>query len=752
MKYDPLTDLWLPAPSNRCSLRSSLGGRRFGGEFRGRGGNGENPDILEGLSSVDRLYQFDPAFGVTKDGNGYVTSMVDVVNGWDAAQATEPDRPDFLERDPYLRYRPSIDFTRAATSQLEVTYAAGLNPSKANGFTLYLIAVVPHSEVTGSPHYPIGQWDAITGNSWVAVYGRSTGTPSGDVSSFWIRDEADTGYSVFENSNETTSRHGTHILRLQVNAGCTTAGIRVGECVDRTVAITGGQWNLPSTNLTLGNISHAVGMCRLGFVVAYDGVPSAGEDAAIVAKLRSQFVYDPSEETGCVVAFDSARRSAVDPIVNHVNGSTWTKTGAAAVYSESAVDFADAPAYDFPATGHYIAPDGSVGQLNGEAMAIVLVADQQVASKRILGSMVSGSETDGFVLGTSAGVNAELQLKKTGETTLIAASVGAMNARAHVVGEADLSTGAASLWMDGALEATATEVGHIGSTATQEALRLGASFNGSIYTHIWNDEVHALWLFGVIPSAATYRRIADYLDRSQAGNGKALKFEPEDFKALAWINADDVLVTGSGVSTAIDKTGNGNDFTQSTDADRPSLDTASAAYGLTPLMGYDGLTEWLDGLDFGDADGTTDLTVLAVCTRAVQTGQRVIVAKRFSTQDGWQLRTEAPNAKMVADDTAANIDTVAMSADTPSIVRGEIENGVGVEVFVDGTGGGQVAVALGDMSNAVNVTIGTQDAGANHFEGGIWEVIILDYNPTAAQRAGYAQSVNARTGLAIAGA
>lgn len=95
-------------------------------------------------------------------------------------------------------------------------------------------------------------------------------------------------------------------------------------------------------------------------------------------------------------------------------------------------------------------------------------------------------------------------------------------------------------------------------------------------------------------------------------------FNPLQINPKFWLDATDVnalSLSGTDVISMLDKSGNGNDFPQSTPANRPVVDSASNPTKVT----YDGVGEYLDGsANIGNFTGDTQGTFVVVIRNTVE--------------------------------------------------------------------------------------------------------------------------------------
>lgn len=127
----------------------------------------------------------------------------------------------------------------------------------------------------------------------------------------------------------------------------------------------------------------------------------------------------------------------------------------------------------------------------------------------------------------------------------------------------------------------------------------------------------------------------------------AAGFDPLVLSPIMWFDASDdstVTVAGLGVSTWADKSGNGNDVVQGTDANRPAYDDAN------DKITFDGVDEWLASAAFAGGDltqpgeiwvvhalGNTDKQPQINFTSGISASKRWIAMKGGSTDQDYRL-------------------------------------------------------------------------------------------------------------------
>lgn len=118
-------------------------------------------------------------------------------------------------------------------------------------------------------------------------------------------------------------------------------------------------------------------------------------------------------------------------------------------------------------------------------------------------------------------------------------------------------------------------------------------------------------------------------------------FRPTKIAGLQlWLKADAItgVAAGGTVATWPDSSGNGNDATQATEANKPTWQT-NVVNG-HPVVRLDGTDDWLDVSDQAGFDGGTGLTIYAVSKQAtLATGKALITKWDYQTQGAWGFQT-----------------------------------------------------------------------------------------------------------------
>lgn len=158
----------------------------------------------------------------------------------------------------------------------------------------------------------------------------------------------------------------------------------------------------------------------------------------------------------------------------------------------------------------------------------------------------------------------------------------------------------------------------------------------------------------------------------------------------------------------------------------------------------DGVDDYVSFDDHADLDAgaTDDLTLVAAMRAHATLAQAGIMVKKTNLVDagtaGYSLYTPATNptpTMLVSDGVNNPSDASAAGVLGDRIIAlGEREAGVTVEGFLDGVGDGGASDTSGDLSNAVDLRLMSDGAGANFYEGEWMSGGVLDRTLTAAQK------------------
>jgi len=219
-----------------------------------------------------------------------------------------------------------------------------------------------------------------------------------------------------------------------------------------------------------------------------------------------------------------------------------------------------------------------------------------------------------------------------------------------------------------------------------------------------------------------------------------LGFDPRNLSArlLVWSRSDlGAEMNGSTVSDWADSTGNGNDFSQATAADQPTL--ASGGLGGRPELTFDGSSDHMDGASFfGMVSAADDWTIVIVVrdwtwgdnsqlyyARGVLgtvgggvTRSNVGVTSEAGAGLGFGLWNATDgHVQAYGDDSQAQGAAAVMVG---------VCNGGSLTMRINGTAGSTASGTTGLQSNATTLQLGQGNNNVNPWDGAVSEVMIFD--------------------------
>jgi hypothetical protein len=218
------------------------------------------------------------------------------------------------------------------------------------------------------------------------------------------------------------------------------------------------------------------------------------------------------------------------------------------------------------------------------------------------------------------------------------------------------------------------------------------------------------------------------------------KFSPLDLAPHAWYRADDVVLSGSSITTWTDKSGNGNDLVQGTGSAQP---TQVTRYGRKSAS-FDGGDNVAGAYH---AALTQPYTIVLVGEITNFTSARVFV----DSDDG------ANRAQLRAAQTTGVLDFYAggfhtgqtLSAATVAAIC-VAANGASSEMYLDDFTDGAVDSGSSGAQAADGLTIGAGFSGGTPLLGFVSEVVVLNTLITTAERKSLGDYFTARyTGLTV---
>ena len=235
------------------------------------------------------------------------------------------------------------------------------------------------------------------------------------------------------------------------------------------------------------------------------------------------------------------------------------------------------------------------------------------------------------------------------------------------------------------------------------------------------------------------------------GNASGSGGQPQN---RLWLRADaGTLTTNGQVSAWNDQSGNGNNATQTTSANRPLFIASEPLANNRPVLRFDGSNDWMQtGTHITDNVGT--LMIVARKTAAGFGGYRTI----FTSQDFLMLgRTPSQDEWGAYNDGADRLYTPGTSIGTNAgaafQILGYRQNGLGagqLALFLNGT----ISTTLhnGGENSKTITTIGSNNngvSGTQHFPGDIAEVIFYGVVLNEAQRIIVENYLSSKYGVAI---
>jgi hypothetical protein len=225
-----------------------------------------------------------------------------------------------------------------------------------------------------------------------------------------------------------------------------------------------------------------------------------------------------------------------------------------------------------------------------------------------------------------------------------------------------------------------------------------------------------------------------------------------------WLRGDaGVLTSGSSVTNWLDQSGNGNNATQGTGANQPTV--VSGALNGLPVVRFDGINDWLaaDGVTsvFGGNDSAN--TVFVVMKLPVTAGNNRDILGLGSSTDAnpfYQLRATSGGDFLVAkrDDASVQKFVTAGATDTNPDVLSFVNSGTAVSAYKNGSQFiSSFDINVGTMTVDL-ATIGAQRAigflsGVVPFHGDIAEMLIYDTALNSTDRLAVEQYLAGHWGL-----
>lgn len=274
--------------------------------------------------------------------------------------------------------------------------------------------------------------------------------------------------------------------------------------------------------------------------------------------------------------------------------------------------------------------------------------------------------------------------------------------------------------------------------------------NANTYYDIWAEfSTGLLDTYSGAAAAYSMRRLSSTytgaclkVERSTDGTTKDIGFD--EAGNLDVLTLLEFVGTGDGrIHTWFDQSGNGNDATQTTDADQPLIVSSGSLIqeNEKPAMQFDGSDDYLLGANKTTIDNTA---IFSVIKSDSNTQDCVFIQTSFtagnfvtlglggigsSSAIGSRLAVGGPVVSQVGDSTFTSTDQ--------TLVSYLADNATG-QMFIDGI---QETDVVGSRNNFNATTIGARGDGLNNFFGKIQEVIFYDSDETS-NRTGIQTNIN----------
>lgn len=213
---------------------------------------------------------------------------------------------------------------------------------------------------------------------------------------------------------------------------------------------------------------------------------------------------------------------------------------------------------------------------------------------------------------------------------------------------------------------------------------------------------------------------------------------------LAWYRSDVGITQSSGVSSWSDQSGNGNNATQSTTSQKPTLVTGAVNNSVLPALSFDGANDRLTmPTDFSDLTAGASLFIVLKPTSTSGTCTPISVGNS-SNADALIVHTSNTNTTLVAynNTTSSSVSTSnnPITVNSYQVLEQTFEpggsNGTGT-ISVDGVQKAQATNLVSTLRNVsrANNSIGMNIAGADFFQGEIAEILFYKTKVTESKRA-----------------
>jgi hypothetical protein len=231
--------------------------------------------------------------------------------------------------------------------------------------------------------------------------------------------------------------------------------------------------------------------------------------------------------------------------------------------------------------------------------------------------------------------------------------------------------------------------------------------------------------------------------------GVASAFVPTDFAGLKlWLRADlGVTVTGSGVSTWADQSGIGDsnrNHTQSTDAQRPTVNASDAAYNGKPTLSFAAASsQTLVSGTWSVAPPSSDFTLVIVGNADNAATTEIFISDDAAWE--WSLFQSTTDILSWFGSAQLNATPITLSAKHVMVME---QNGASSGIYVDSTTVRPESVG-NPGSPAVAVTRLGGQGGARFLNGKIAEVILYTPRLAAPDLATLLTYIGTRYGITI---
>lgn len=304
------------------------------------------------------------------------------------------------------------------------------------------------------------------------------------------------------------------------------------------------------------------------------------------------------------------------------------------------------------------------------------------------------------------------------------------------------------------------------SSTTPVYLRL--TKNGNVYTG-WESQDGVSWTqVGTITDSLLLPQLylAGFVSSStQSGTLNSVTFSNFSYMTsvpqletdlLAWYRSDAGIAQSSGVTTWSDQSGNGNDASQSTTSQKPTLVQGAVHNSILPAIQFDGTDDRLT-MNSGFSNLTSGLDIFVVFKPTSSSGNRTsITVGNASNADSVTVQTNNTDTTLVAYN---NTTSSSVSTSNNPIAVGSYQvleqwfqpgssNGTGT-ILVNSVQKAQATNLVSTLRNVsrANNAIGMSNAASDFFQGEIAEIIFYKTKLSDTKRASIQSYLLSKYGL-----